>query len=62
MDTHDYYVPIIYKSLIINDNEMNFILYKITLWFGVIFNTMKTYKYIWKVLYRCLQQVFIVFT
>ena len=62
MDTQDYHVPIKYKSLIIKDNEMNFILYKITLWFGVIFNTMKTYKYIQKVLYRCLQHVYIVFT
>ena len=31
MDTQEYYVPIKYKSLIINVSEMNFILYKITL-------------------------------
>ena len=35
MDTQDYCVPIKYKSLIIN--EMKFILYKIIVWFDVIF-------------------------
>ena len=45
MDTQDYYIRITYKSLIISGNEMNYFRYKITLWVGVIFNTMNIEVY-----------------